>query len=180
MIRLRPIALIAILLLYGSGCHRASRPPIAKEATIDRPSQESWNTRVVFSDSGSVRAILQARHVAMYEQRKETLLDSGFVVDFYNESGIHTTRLSGQKGRVDDMTRDMEAFGKVVAVSDSGTTVQTEYLKWTRADRKLRSHTYVQLTSPKERLQGTGFEADQNLRNYVIYRVSGEAEVQER
>lgn len=177
------IVLPAVLLLLAglAACSEEKiKPPVTDfpgGGTL--PDQESWNSTVTFSDSGLVRALLQATHISMYEDRRQTLLDSGLTVDFYSGEGKHTSRLTARRGRVNDATRDLEAFEHVVFVSDSGTIVETEYLFWDNAQRKVRSDKFVTVTSPKERLQGYGFEADQGLKNYQIFRVSGQAELVE-
>ncbi|MBL0174216.1 MAG: LPS export ABC transporter periplasmic protein LptC [Ignavibacteria bacterium] len=172
-------ALLLLLLCFAS-CEDRVRPPVSMTTGQQMPDQESWNSQVVFSDSGSVRAVLDAAHIRMYEERRETLLDSGLVVNFYDRDGKHSSRLTSDRGKVNDQTRDLEAFDNVVFTSDSGTVVKTDYLFWDNAKKKVRSDRFVTVTSPKERLQGYGFEADQGLKNYVVYRVSGEAQVQEK
>ena len=162
-------------------CTQRAAPPVS--TTKDwrgMPDQESWNSRVVFSDSGTVKAILNANHVAMYETRHETILDSGITVDFYDPDGSHTSLLRADRGRVDDLSKDLEAFHNVVFRSDSGTVVKTEYLRWDNATKKIRSDRFVTVDSRKEYLEGYGFEADQSLKNYVIYRVSGRAEIRQK
>ncbi len=171
-------ALCCLLLLWSAGCQHAVKPPAAGGGTLqEQPSQESWNDRVLFTDSGLVKAVLVATHVRMFEEVKLTLLDSGLTVDFYNTDKSHSSRLSADSGVVHDDTKNMEAFGHVVFRSDSGTVVTTEYLFWDNGTRKIRSDRFVSITSPKDRLQGYGFEADQGLKNYVVFRVSGTASV---
>jgi LPS export ABC transporter protein LptC len=161
-----------------TGCTQRTAPPVSN-TTDSRglPDQESWNSRVVFSDTGVVKAILFATHVASYDARHETTLDSGVTVDFYNPDGAHTSQLKAKRGRVDDLTKDLDAYENVVFRSDSGTVVKTEYLHWNNTTRKITSDKFVRVDSPKEHLEGYGFEADQSLKNYVIFRVSGQAEL---
>ena len=168
------------VLLVLSACEDKVKPPVT-DAPLggDIPDQESWDSKIVFSDSGQVDAELQAGHILVYEQRQETFMDSGIVVDFYGNDGAHTSKLTARRGKVNDATKDLEAFDDVVFVSDSGTVVETTYLFWDNRKQKVRSDKFVTVTSPKERIQGYGFEADQGLKNYVIYRVSGEAELEE-
>ncbi len=169
-----------LLTVAFSNCDEKVKPAAMQiNSAYELPDQESWNSSVTFSDSGMVRAILTATHIRMYEARRETFLDSGLTVDFYANTGAHASKLSSRRGRVDDATGNLEAFDDVLFVSDSGTVVRTDYLFWDQGQRKVRSDRFVTVTSPKEKLQGYGFEADQNLRNYVIYRVSGEAEIVE-
>lgn len=177
--RIFPVIFFISLIL--SSCEEKVKPPILKsfDPTI-LPTQESWNSSVVFSDSGRVRARLNATHIAMYEERRETLLDSNIQIDFYNVDGAHSSMLTARRGRVDDATQNMEAFENVVVVSDSGTVVNTEYLFWDNKTKKIRSDKFVTVKSTKETLQGYGFEADQGIKNYTIYRVSGSAVVEKK
>ena len=176
--------LLFLLLLtapFFTACEERVKPPrINFEEGVDIPDQESWNSTVTFSDSGTVKAILVSSHIRMFGVKYETLLDSGLVVDFYNESGVHTSKLSADRGRVEDRTKDLEAFGNVLFVSDSGTVVETDYMKWTNKTRQVSGDRFVTITSPTERLQGYGFEADQGLKNYTVFgQIRGEAELKE-
>jgi hypothetical protein len=55
--------------------------------------------------------------------------------------------------------------------------VETDYIFWENRNRKVRGDRFVTITSPSERLQGYGFEADQDLKNYTVFgQVTGEAE----
>jgi len=175
---LRRVAVLAMVLLILS-CAEKVRPPVENALGEEGiPDQESWNSTVVFSDSGLVRAELQAVHIRMYRNRRETLLDSGIVVDFYDRNQEHTSRLTARRGRVDDETRNLEAFENVVFVSDDGTVVETEYIFWSNEEKMVRGNQFVTITSPTERLQGYGFEADQHLKNYTVFgTISGEAEL---
>jgi LPS export ABC transporter protein LptC len=173
------VLLLALLLLTGalSACEDKVKPPVAESVPEELPDQESWNSTVTFSDSGQVRAIMVAGHIRMYKSRNETLIDSGLVVDFFGRDGEHTSTLTAKRGRVDDVHKDLEAFDDVVFRSDSGTVVETEYIFWENLNRKVRGDRFVTITSPAEKLQGYGFEADQDLKNYTVFgTVTGEAE----
>ncbi|MBR9975084.1 MAG: LPS export ABC transporter periplasmic protein LptC [Bacteroidetes bacterium] len=171
--------MLFILALLPTACEEKAKPAVSAMTSDQLPTQESWNSAVTFSDSGRVRAMLQAGHIRMFEESQETLLDSNIVVDFFDRSGQHTSVLTAKRGRVDDRTRNLEAFENVVFTSDSGTVVETEYIFWDNALRKVRGDRFVTITSATERLQGYGFEADQDLRNYTVYgTVTGQAEIE--
>ena len=142
------------------------------------PSQESWNSTITFSDSGTVKAIVQAGHIYAYDNSTVTHLDSGVIVDFFDEVGLHTTTLTSRHAVVDEGTNNLEATGNVIVRSDSGTVVYTEKMFWDNKRQLIHSPEFVRIVSPKERLQGTGFESDHNLRNYRIFKVTGTAESQ--
>jgi len=169
------LVVVAAISLFLLSCEEKIKPPISLGLSSDIPSQESWNAKITFTDSGKVSGILRAGHIAMYSDRKFTVLDSNIVIDFYDEQQRHTSILTARRGRVNDITQDFEAHENVVVVSDSGTTLQTEDLYWTNATQKIHTPAYVEITSPKEKLQGHGFESDQHLLHYTIVKVTGQA-----
>ncbi len=165
-----------IILFLLPGCEEKLKPPISSEGISGNPpAQESWNSTITFTDSGKVTAILRAGYIAMYPDRRITLLDSGITVDFFDEQGQHTSVLSSRRGRVDDQRHDFEADENVVVVSDSGTTLRTEALFWDNALRKVHTPAFVDIVSPNEHIQGQGFESDQALKRYTVFKVTGEA-----
>lgn len=136
------------------------------------PAQESWNSTVFFTDSGKTKAVLYTGHLQVYNLRKETLLDEGLKVEFFNYNEIKTTTLTSKRGRVDERTNDLYAIDSVIAVNDSGIVVKTDELKWRNRDKKIVSDKFVTIDSPQEHIEGYGFESDQHLRNYVIYNIT--------
>jgi LPS export ABC transporter protein LptC len=136
------------------------------------PAQESWNSKVFFTDSGKTRAILHAGHLRVFERSKETFIDSGLQVDFYDMNEIKTTTLTSLRGRVDEKTDNLYAIDSVVAFNDSGVVMKTEELMWRNYDKKIVSDKFVRIESPQEIIEGFGFESDQHLRNYVIYNIT--------
>lgn len=65
--------------------------------TEEMPSQESWNSKITFSDSGKIKAVLIAGQIRVFEQSKETLLDSNVTVYFYDKFENQTTTLTSKK-----------------------------------------------------------------------------------
>ncbi|MFO7524359.1 MAG: LPS export ABC transporter periplasmic protein LptC, partial [Ignavibacteriaceae bacterium] len=110
-------------------------------------------------------------HLRMFEDPKETLLDENIKIDFFDEDEIKTTTLTSIRGRVDDITNNLWAIDSVVAISDSVTLI-TDELMWRNEDKKIVSDKFVRIITPKEKIEGYGFESDQSLRNYVIYRIT--------
>lgn len=170
---------VFLLLIVGSCSDEKVKPTSINIDVKDIPDQESWNSRVVFSDSGLIRAILNVGHVRVFQNRSETLLDNKLKIDFYDKEQNHTSILTADSGRVDDATNNLFAFGNVIIRSDSGVILQTEELIWEQATKKIFTEKFVTITSPTEQIQGYGFESDQSMKNYVIFRVSGRIETKE-
>lgn len=172
---IRAVAACLALALLAAGCEDRIRTAVVPLGQSDIPSQESWRSTVVFSDSARVKAVLWAGHIASFSRQRMTMMDDSIHVDFFNESGEHTSLLTARRGKVDDATQDFEAHENVVVYSDSGTTLRTEKLFWTNAERKIHTDAFVDITSPTERIMGLGMVSDQGLKNYKIFRVTGQA-----
>lgn len=173
------VPLLLFLLLFSS-CEEKVKPSISSAGVgRDLPSQESWNATITFTDSGKVSAVLRAGHISMFGESKQTILDSGIVVDFFDNDERHTSVLTARRGVVNDLTKDFEAHEDVLVVSDSGTTLRTEVLYWINSTQKVRSPAFVEILSPTEQIRGHGFESDQSLRHYTVFKVTGQAAARE-
>lgn len=168
------IFLIFFSLLLLIGCEDEKvKPSINFSVDVQElPAQESWNAKVLFTDSGRTTAILYAGHLRIFTGARETLLDSSVKVEFYNDEGKISTVLTSKRGRVDDITQNLYAIDDVVAINDSGVTLLTEELMWRNDDRKILSNKFVKIITSTENIEGFGFESNQNLSNYVIYNIT--------
>lgn len=167
--------LTLLTLLIFISCEEKIKPSIVdKKLSESYPSQESWNSKIILTREGKILAIIEVAHLQIFEDRKLTLLDDGVKVYFYNEEEKNNTTLTSRKGKVDDVTKDLEAYGNVVVISDDGTVLRTEKLFWKNATQKITTDAYVEIDSPKEKIRGNGLESDQNLKNYKILNVTGQ------
>ena len=171
--------LTALCILLLIGCEEETRPTVVPLTASDLPSQESWRSTVIFSDSARVRAILWAGYIAVYEDREITNMNDSIHVDFYDADEMHTSTLTARRGIVHDRTRDFEAYDHVVVRSDSGTVLLTDRLFWDNASGTIHTDAEVEITSPTELIRGQGLVSDQSLKNYRIFRVTGRALTEE-
>lgn len=164
---------ISLLIIILTACSEEKIQPQIDKSSVEGeiPSHESWNSKVMFTEDGKLKAVLFSNHIKKYDQRRETLL-TGVKINFYDSSQKNTSVLTSVSGKVDDMTRDMYAYENVIAQNDSGVVLKTEQLKWRNSDQKILTDKFVSITSPKENIQGYGFESDQSLRNYTISNVT--------
>jgi LPS export ABC transporter protein LptC len=139
------------------------------------PTQESFNSTVTFSDSGNIKAILKAARIRVFSKFNYTLIDEGATVDFY-KNGVYSSTLTGERGKIYDLTKDVEVYDKVKMVSEDGSVLTTNKLYWINKTQRIKSDDFVHIVTKTDDIKGYGFEADQNLKNYVIYKVSGEVQ----
>ena len=82
----RIILIIFSTVMVFSGCTKENvKPQIDTSIVPDKiPDQESWKSKIFFTDSGKTRAVLDAGHLKVFAKTKETFLDSNIKVDFFN------------------------------------------------------------------------------------------------
>lgn len=168
-------AFISLSLLSSCSENKIEPPKIDITSSDSIPSQESFNNTVTFSDSGKVKAILIAGRIRVFSKFNYTLIDSGAKVDFY-KNGVYSSVLTGKRGKIYDNTKDVEVYDDVKLVSQDGATLTTNKLYWVNKTQRIKSDEFVYIVTKTEDIQGYGFEADQNLKNYVIYKVSGQVQ----
>lgn len=161
-----------LLVMLLSSCYDKFKPMQTNINSENSPAQESWNSTVIFSDSGKTRAVLKAGHISVYSNRSYTLIDSGAKVDFFKNDKIVST-LTGKRGKVDDKTKDIEIYDSVVVINNEGSELRTQKLFWNNATQRVSSDEFVKIKTPSETIEGIGFESDQSLINYKIFKVSG-------
>ncbi|MCC6398980.1 MAG: LPS export ABC transporter periplasmic protein LptC [Bacteroidetes bacterium] len=172
MKRLSVLVCCALLL---AACEEKAKPRVSPLSGSEIPSQESWNSTVVFSDSAQLKAVLWAGHISVFSSRQITEMTDSIRVDFFDDQEQHTSLLTARRGVVHDATRDLEAYENVIVVSDSGTTLKTERLFWNNATKKIHTDAFVDIRSPHEHIMGHGMESDQGLKHYKIFKVTGQA-----
>jgi len=178
---MRALRFMAGLLLTGflmamiQGCGEKIRPsvlPGLDSKTI--PQQESWNSTIVISDSGRVQARIRAGYIQKFDGPQDTKLSEGVTVFFYNDAGQQTSVMTAREGRVNEQTYGIEAVGDVLVVAVDSTKLRSERLFWDNKRQLIYTTEYVYVTSPREKVQGRGFESDQRLRNYRIFKVTAQ------
>ncbi len=168
-------------MVYGLlllSCEKESNAGTIKLDTLNLATHRSYNPIIHFMDSMAVKAILHAGWASVYDTRQETQLGGGVKVEFLSKfTGQVVSTLTADSALIDDRTKDMTARGNVVVVSTTPTgqrTVRTTLMMWSNTRQKLHSTEFVSIVAPQEQLQGYGFESDQNLERYTIYKVSGQ------
>jgi len=167
------LPLLAVLFVACEEKIKPSVLPAVDSQTI--PQQESWNSHIVISDSGLVRAVIDAGYLRVYEGSQQTHMSEGVVVHFFDTGGKQTSVLTSKEAIVDEHTDNLEAIGSVLVVSNDSTKLRTEHLYWDNQRQLVHTPEFVTIHSPKESLQGHGFESDQSLRNYKIFHVTGQS-----
>ncbi len=172
------LLIIFSVALFAEACENPHEENAKKADTLITgitPDQTGWGVTVNFYDSSCTKAILQAGRTRIYQKRYETVLDRKIEVQFFSKkTKKRVSKLTSDSAIVDDRTKNIVAKGHVIIIAESsGTKLKTSILHWNNKTQKLYSTEFVKITSPSETLEGWGFESDQNLNNYKIYKVKG-------
>jgi LPS export ABC transporter protein LptC len=170
-VRLGLAVLLAVALF--AGCTKIASPPSGEPSKLEMPQQEFYDATITFYQSDKLNGVLQAGRIRKFEKSATILLDSGVVMDFFNEQGQHTTKLWADSARTDENRKDMVAMGHVIAKSDSGETLHSEELRWDNRTRQIRSNTRVKLMTPTDTINGIGFVSDEHLKNWTVTQPTG-------
>jgi len=164
------------LLLLTAACTTTEDNAAPTSKTEELPDQESWNSKIILSEGGIVRCIIEAGHLQQFEAKEMAKIDQGMKVDFFDEQGAHTSRLTAREGVVDQKTKNLRASGDVVIVSDDGVRLMTEHIQWDNARQKILAPGQVTLTTNEGTETGVGLEADAKFAHWTMREVTGHSE----
>lgn len=168
------LSCVLIVLYIFIGCSENKIKPQI-DLTMEEenaPFQESWNSKILFTENGKLKGILYTDHLQAYKSPSQKLL-TNVKVEFFNPSGVKTSQLTSKNGKIDDLTQDMWALDSVVAINDSAKVkLETDELMWRKRDEKIVSDKFVRITTETEVIEGYGLVSDQSIQNYVIKNVT--------
>ena len=157
----------AVLALLVS-CQREEQGPVAETSEKEAPTQESWDSTVVLSVRGQNRAKVWAGHILKFEESRMIKMDENIRVDFFDDDGARVSVLTAEGGEVNEESQDLTALGGVLVLSEGGSRLTTERLKWDNVRQKIISDTLVTIQSGDEEVTGIGFESDADLEHWRI------------
>ena len=143
-------------------------------ATSNDPVEEITGLKTIYSDSGSVKVLMEAPSMKKIVTPKQiTELPKGMKISFYDENKQIVSRMSSNYAIHYEQEHRWEAKSNVEVVNLKGEKLNTEKLIWDERNGKLLSDNFVKITTPKEIIMGNGFEADQDFNHYKIFNVTG-------
>jgi len=169
--------LLILILLLISGCRREDNAVNNHPNNLEFPDQESWNSKLTTTKNGQVTAIINYGHMRRFNKNQSVLFDEQIEIDFFDRNGNHSSRLTSNKGMMNEKEDKVIAYENVVVVSDSGINLKTEKLWWDNAIEKVVTDQFITITTDKnDTLYGVGFESDQKLSNWMIKEVRGKTD----
>ena len=131
--------------------------------------------RNIFSDSGIVRAIIDAPLMINYldkaDERQE--FPNGLHATFYDEFNNPTSTLTAKWGVYRKRNRNVTVRDSVVWESTDLQKLETEELNWDEKSGQIHTNKFVVLQQPDYVIYGHGLEADQGFSNAKVLQVDG-------
>ena len=119
------------------------------------------------STDGMRRVRIEADTAYQYDARQTVELRQLTVV-FYSTEGAESSRITADWGTYDYQSGDMVARGNVVGTTPDGRILTTSKLEYDQVADRLQTDEAFVFDSADEHLEGSGFSADRDFRNYDV------------
>ena len=131
------------------------------------------NPDIIINRAGS-RIIEATSDTLVKNSNKEALLYGNVISDFYNDEGNHVSKLFADSAVIQQMTNNLNAFGNVQVVSDSGYMLFSNSILWDNQYKLILSKDSVMFTSSNnDTMYGVGFESDMDLTRAKVLKPHG-------
>lgn len=182
-----PYRLLIALLVVGatgliSGCTRhESAVTVDSALAQDGPDQESWSPDLRVSEQGIPRLHMQADHMARYESPDSTWMvltaapDSvGRVeVTLYTDAGEPSAVVFADEVTWYESEKRFTARGDVQVQTTEDKQLWSEHLDWSEVTQRVSTPGFATIRTPTQTIRGWGLDADENLDDLHMSRVSG-------
>jgi len=134
------------------------------------------DVELIYSDSAIVRVRVRGP-----ELQRKTIdniaveeFPKGIEVDFFDNFGRVRSELTAKYAIHYESKKEIVIQDSVVWISKNGDKLETYELIWDEAQEKVYSKRFARITTPKEKIFGYGFEADQEFTRWKINSIEGE------
>ena len=170
------------MLLVLAGCEvHESGVTVQTLRDDDAPVSESWGTTMMITEDGRNRLHMNADYMARYETSDSTWMvltgadeqvDRVHVVIF-NADGDTSAVVTSQRIVWNERGRRFVARGDVQADAGEERHLQSEHLAWSEQTARVSTPGFATIRTATETLSGYGLDADENLADFTLSRVTG-------
>ncbi|MCG8411356.1 MAG: LPS export ABC transporter periplasmic protein LptC [Bacteroidales bacterium] len=143
---------------------------------LNAPNVSVINSEIIFSENALIRIKIQSPEINRFLNIEEpyTEFPKGIHVEFFDSLQQKTSSIKAKYCIFDETEKLWTAKNNVVGVTPEGDTLNTDFLIWNQATKKIYSDQYVKITNNDGVIHGKGFEADQDFYNWRILKPSGD------
>lgn len=170
------------LLVAGAGCTlHDSDVTVESVLAADAPNQESWNTDMRVSEMGVPRIHMKAGYMARYETPDSTWMvlaaldstDAQVEAILYDDDGAPSAVVRADQVVWFEAEKRFTARGRVTVTTSENRTLWSEHLDWFERTQRVSTPGFATIQTPSRTLRGWGLNADENLGDLSLTRVSG-------
>ena len=170
------IPVITGIIMLFTSCEKSNIEKInTLTHEINAPNISIINTEIIYTENAKLKAIVRSKEINRYLniENPYTEFPKGILVEFYDSIQKSTSFIRANYCIYDETEKLWTAENDVVAVSEEGDTLNTEFLIWDQQKEKIYSDQYVRITNKEGVIHGKGFEANQDFTNWTIKGSSG-------
>lgn len=140
-----------------------------------KPAEVSTFIEAIYSDSGRVKAKLNAPKMIRYLTQKDPTIEmpNGLKVLFYDKNLVVKSTLTANSGVRFLNSGVTRLTGNVVAINVKGDTMNTEELFWNEKSERVYSNTFTKVKTRKEVILSDGFESNIGFTDYTFKNIHG-------
>jgi LPS export ABC transporter protein LptC len=162
------LALLCFAVVLAA-CGEENAPPSGVMAEADSADQRMYGVTQHLDHDGIRRSTIQADTAYLYDARQVTIL-LGVRAAFYDKNGVETSSLTANRMEYNIRDGSLRAEGNVVLAVSDGRRLTSSALTYDPGRNSLSSDEPFVLTRGAERVEGDGFRADADFRNFVASR----------
>ncbi len=171
------IAIIGLIVMFFS-CTNTSKQVKDFLADKNKPIGTAKNINHVYKDSGKITSRLITPVLKDFSNREEhpyNEFPNGIKIVTINKNGKDSTTITGNYAISYNKTSISEIKGNVVIFSHrKKTKLETNQLFWDQKESYFFTEEGFRLTTPKDTINGFGFESKQDLTKWVAKDITGD------
>lgn len=181
--RSRPTLTFLLFLAAGlSGCTlHETDVTVQSVLAEDVPDQESWSPVLRVTENGQPRMSMLAGYMARFETPDSvymhlSALDSTDVqvtVELFDEFGRRNATVRADNVLYFESERRFIARGAVSVQASGDRNLESEHLAWSEVTQRVTTPGFATITTATRVMSGWGLDADENLEDLSLTRVSG-------
>lgn len=167
MRRAAPALLCALAAL--AACSGDETRPTSVVAEADSADQTMFGFMTYGIQDGIRRSRIEADTMYLFESRQASVMRNARVV-FFDERGAQASSLTSDRIEYNWQDNSMRAEGNVVLEGPEGRRLTSSVLLYSPAKNSISSDRPFVLVRGSERVEGEGFRADADFKNFVAHR----------
>lgn len=170
------IALTVIVMLLFSSCSGRKKELGAAITERDSlPVMETLGVTTLISDSGITRYRIETDEWLVFDKKTPSYwaFEKGVYLENFDTLFQVTSSIRSDTAYYYDKRKLWKLIGHVFIKNVKGEKFNTELLYWDQTKEKVYSDQFIRIEQPDRIITGYGFDSDQRMEDWTIYRISG-------